>query len=93
MSQSDEELGRELLAQSMRESQLAISDDERDHWTLDNRVEEAVKQRFDLLVGELAQVVQKHVEQSVQHIVEDQLGALRASVLSILENEYTLVKK
>ena len=30
---------------------------------------------------------------SIQHVVEDKLGALRAAVIKTLHTEYTLIKK
>ena len=68
-----------------------FSDDEDDLQTLDNRIEEAVKRRFDSMVLELVDVVQQYVDKCIQYVVEDRLGALRAAVLSTLTNEYTLV--
>lgn len=52
MCHNDDQLGRELLAQAVRESQEAVSDDEIDDTgTLQHRFNEGVEQTFDLMVS------------------------------------------
>ena len=87
-----EEQGRTLLKQALILSQEMISDDDMDK-SLQSRFGEVVRTTFDHMVDELARVVQRHVDEAVEHIVEYQLGELRASVIRSLESEYTLFKK
>ena len=70
-----------------------ISDDDDDAESLHSRIEEAVAAKFVKMIDELASVVQRHVNDAINHMVEDRLGELRASVIRTLEAEYTLVKK
>ena len=74
---SNEEQGQRLLRQAPIFSQEVVSDDD-DAESLDSRIEEAVRIKFDTLVDELARVLQRHVNEAIQHIVEDCLDALRA---------------
>lgn len=92
MSANEEEQGQRLLRQALLLSQEVVSDDDTNE-SLDSRIEEIVRIKFDNMVNELSLVVQRHVDEAVQHIVEDRLGELRASVIRSLESEYTLVKK
>ena len=59
-----------------------VLDDEDDIYTLANRNEEATKQRFDLMVQELANVVQQHRSRFTEHVMEDRLGHCGQQCLS-----------
>lgn len=52
-------------------STILSSDDDAE--SLDSHIEEAVRTKFDKVVGELVFVVQRHVNEATQHIVEDRL--------------------
>lgn len=83
--------GQLLLRQAQVLSQEVVYD--ADIKSTDSRIEEAVRANFDNMVNELTVVIQQQVDEAIKHVVEDQLGGLRESVIKTLEAECTIVKK